>query len=503
MADVDKNILLTVDVDADKGEASTSKLASALGGLRGKLGDARKGLNETAEGLELNALAAGALAGVIGGTLVGAVAKFVEQDKKAAEATERLGEAFDELLFTLGNAVVGGDNFAQTTDKMAVAIGGLTEYVDQNRESIFEFSKQAVVGLTYVVEWVGKAGLGVVTFIQGVVDSVQFLVQQVLRFELFIGEKFGDLIGDKQGAQNLRDFRATVEADNPFAETERRAALIDDLGRGAQSVRDIFQGKGGTTAPVSSAAGRRRVGAGGGAAQAGDELTFTDAEGLADLFALQAEGALPGTLAGGAGGASIESVTQDVGQLVAATDTLTVSLDAGQTAGQRLTDSLAQGLDQLTSSAVALGVSLADALVTSLAQGEASLDAWVGTALQGIGQIALNFGQTAILAGLASQALPFLGLSGGAAVAAGSALVALGLGLKAGGAALASGGSAGGSGGAGGGIGAGAPTPPQLTQTRDRDTTIILEIDGQRVGAAIGPALEDMAQMGRLRLGRV
>jgi hypothetical protein len=152
---------------------------------------------------------------------------------------------------------------------------------------------------------------------------------------------------------------------------------------------------------------------------------------------------------------------------------------------------------------VALGVSLADALVTSLAQGEASLDAWVGTALQGIGQIALNFGQTAILAGLASQALPFLGLSGGAAVAAGSALVALGLGLKAGGAALASGGSAGGSGGVGGGIGAGAPSVPQLAQTRDRDTTIILEIDGQRVGAAIGPALEDMAQMGRLRLGRV
>jgi hypothetical protein len=301
----------------------------------------------------------------------------------------------------------------------------------------------------------------------------------------------------------LRDFRAIVEQDNPFAETEKRAAQIEDLGKGAQSVRDILQGNGGTTAPVSSAAGRRRVGAGGGAAQAGDELTFTDAEGLADLFALQAEGALPGTLAGGAGGASIESVTQDVGQLIAATDTLTVSLDAGQTAGQRLTDSLAQGLDQLTSSAVALGVSLADALVTSLAQGEASLDAWVGTALQGIGQIALNFGQTAILAGLASQALPFLGLSGGAAVAAGSALVALGLGLKAGGAALASGGSAGGAGGVGGGIGAAAPSVPQLAQTRDRDTTIILEIDGQRVGAAIGPALEDMAQMGRLRLGRV
>ena len=268
MADVEKNILLTVDVDASKGEASTSKLASTLGGLRGKLSDAREGLNQTAESLELTALAGGALAAVIGGTLVGAVGKFIEQDKKAAEATEKLGEAFDELLFTLGNAVVGGDNFAQTTDKMTTAIGGLTEYVDQNRESIFEFSKQAVVGLTYVVEWVGKAGLGVVTFIQGVVDSVQFLVQQVLRFELFIGEKFGDLIGDKQGAQNLRDFRATVEADNPFAETERRAALIDDLGKGAQSVRDILQG-GGAGAPVSSAAGRRRVRAGGGGGGSG------------------------------------------------------------------------------------------------------------------------------------------------------------------------------------------------------------------------------------------
>lgn len=507
MADVEKKILIEVDVDADKAASQTSRLSSAFGSLRGKAGDLRAGLNETAESLEITALAGGALAAVVGGTLFGAVGKFIEQDKKAAEATEKLGEAFDDLLFTLGNAILGGDNFAATTDRMIKAVEGLTTYVDNNRDSIFEFSKQSVVGLSYVVEWVGKAGLGVVTFIQGVVDSVQFLVQQVLRFELFIGEKFGDLIGDKAAAQNLRDFRATVEADNPFAETEKLSALIDELGKGAQSVRDFFTGTGGkAAAPVGSAKARRRTGAGGGAGGAGgsaEELTFSDEESLAALFAAQAEGAMPSQVGAGAGGASIASVAGDTRELAAATDTLTASLTAGDEAGARFTTNLSEGLDSLTSSAVALGVSLADALVTSLAQGEASLEAWVGTALQGIGQIALNFGQTAILAGLASQALPFFGLSGGAAVAAGGALVVLGLGLKAGGAALASG-AGGGRGGASGASLGGAPSAPsQLRQTDSRDTTIVLEIDGQRVGAAVAPALEDMAQMGRLRLGGV
>ena len=125
--------------------------------------------------------------------------------------------------------------------------------------------------------------------------------------------------------------------------------------------------------------------------------------------------------------------------------------------------------------------------------------AWVGGALEGIGSVALALGQAGIAAGALQTASPFFGLTGPAAIAAGSALVALGLGLKAGGAALAAGASG------GGGVGPAAapietPRAPSLRQTEDRETTIVLEIDGQRIGKALAGPLRQMAELGHLQL---
>jgi len=193
-------------------------------------------------------------------------------------------------------------------------------------------------------------------------------------------------------------------------------------------------------------------------------------------------------------------MTMDTEAFTMATRDLESALGGVGVAGDAMAQSIADGLDSVTSSAIALGVGLADSLVTSFAKGEASMSAWVGGALEGIGSVALALGQAGIAAGALQTASPFFGLTGPAAIAAGSALVALGLGLKAGGAALAAGASGGGGGGAGPGV-LEPPRPQALRETEDRDTTIILEIDGQKIGKALAGPLRQMAELGHLQLG--
>jgi hypothetical protein len=502
MADQTKTILIDVDVDASKAEGGASKARAALASLGDGLGRAREKGNELADELELVGIAAGTVAAVIGGTLVGAISKFIEQDKKAADSVESLGKAFDELLFTLGNAILGGDNFAKTTDKVTGAVKDLTTEIDNNRGQIFEFAKGTVTALSYVVEYMLKAVLGVQIFIQAVVDAIQEAVRLGIAGFINLAEGLADLLGVKLGDNHYAlKLSLEVEGQNRFRETIALAERLDELSAGFEGAREFVGGLGtgpGST-PVGSAKGRRRVGVGGGVGAEADTLDFTEAEGLATLFQLQAEGGAPGATGAAAGAGGLGSVTQDVGQLTSATDDLTASLAGADVAGARLTENMAAGFDSLTTSAVSLGVALADSLVSAFVQGEASVEKWVGTALEGIGQIALNFGQAAILAGAVSNAVPFFGLSGGVAIAAGAALVALGLGLKAGGAALASGGGEGG-GAVGAGSSAPVPRPPALRQTDDRETTIVLEIDGQRIGRAMAGPLRQMLELGHLRV---
>lgn len=501
MADQTKTILIDVDVDASKAEGGASKARAALASLGDGLGRAREKGNELADELELVGIAAGTVAAVIGGTLVGAISKFIEQDKKAADSVESLGKAFDELLFTLGNAILGGDNFAKTTDKVTGAVKDLTTEIDNNRGQIFEFAKGTVTALSYVVEYMLKAVLGVQIFIQAVVDAIQEAVRLGIAGFINLAEGLADLLGVKLGDNHYAlKLSLEVEGQNRFRETIALAERLDELSAGFEGAREFVGGLGtgpGST-PVGSAKRRRRVGGeGGGAGE--DVLDFTEAESLATLFQLQAEAGAPGATGAAAGAGGLGSVTQDVAQLTSATDDLTASLAGADVAGARLTENMAAGFDSLTTSAVSLGVALADSLVSAFVQGEASVEKWVGTALEGIGQIALNFGQAAILAGAVSNAVPFFGLSGGVAIAAGAALVALGLGLKAGGAALASGGGEGG-GAVGAGSSAPVPRPPALRQTDDRETTIVLEIDGQRIGRAMAGPLRQMLELGHLRV---
>lgn len=500
MADQTKTILVEVDVDATKAEAGTSKARAALGKISEGFASAREKGNELAGELELVGLTAGTVAAVIGGTLVGAISKFIDQDKKAAESVEKLGKAFDELLFTLGNAILGGDNFAKSTDKVTGAVEELTSAVDKNRGEIFEFSKGTVTALSYVVEYALKTVLGVQIFVQAVVDAIQEAVRLGILGFVNLAEGLSDLLGVKLGDGHYQlKLSLEVEGQNRFKETIALAERLDTLSAGFEKAREFVGGLGtGQGGAVSSAKKRARTG--GGESTEEEVLDFTEAESLATLFQLQAEAGAPGATGAAAGAAGLGSVTQDVEQLTSAADALAASFVGADAASMRLTQSIADGLDSVTSSAIALGVGLADSLVTSFAKGEASMSAWVGGALEGIGSVALALGQAGIAAGALQTASPFFGLTGPAAIAAGSALVALGLGLKAGGAALAAGASGG---GGGGGAGPGVLEPPRpqaLRETEARDTTIILEIDGQKIGKAMAGPLRQMAELGHLRL---
>lgn len=499
MADQTKTILVEVDVDASKAEAGTSKARAALAGVGEGFAAAREKGNELADELEIVGLAAGTVAAVVGGTLVGAISKFVEQDKKAADATERLSKAFDDLLYTLGNAVLGGDNFAKITDKITSAVSDLTKQIDSNREEIFAFSKDAVIGLTHVVEWVAKTALGVYGFFQFIVDSIQELFRTGLEYVF----GFYDAVFKKLGLETSDEWGAllvSIETDtSAFKETERIAELLERVTQGAEGVRGFFSGLGEGGGSVSSAKARQRVGGGGGGAH-GEEMTFTEEEVYGPEMTFGAEEVL-GDITGGAQGiaAQIPQMTVDTEAFTLAARDLEGALGGVEVAGDAMAQSIADGLDSVTSSAISLGVGLADSLVTSFAKGEASMGAWVGSALDGIGSVALALGQAGIAAGALQTASPFFGLTGPAAIAAGAALVALGLGLKAGGAAIAAGGARGGGASAGAG-GLEPPRPQALRQTEDRDTTIILEIDGQKIGKALARPLREMAELGHLQL---
>lgn len=250
----------------------TQRWADDVNALRAKLILASGGIDKYEKSVESLrggfALATGgalALAGAVGGALTGAVSKFIEEDKKAAKAVKGLTDQMDELLFTLGNAVVGGDNFSSTADKMTSALEGLTKTVDENREEIFAFSKEAVVGLTHVVEWTAKAVLGLYGVFQGAVDGLQELFRQGFLGFLNLAEGLADALGIKLG-QDHYDLKLTVETDtSAFKETERLASLLEGITSGADKVRAFFGegGAGSVSAPVSSAKDRARTPSGG------------------------------------------------------------------------------------------------------------------------------------------------------------------------------------------------------------------------------------------------
>jgi len=140
-------------------------------------------------------------------------------------------------------------------------------------------------------------------------------------------------------------------------------------------------------------------------------------------------------------------------------------------------------------------------IVGALAGQGGAWKALQANALRALGNLAAQMGSFFLLAGIGSESLGFFGLQGAGAIGAGIGLIALGAALS--------------------GVGAFVGREEKRTQgrqatslnsrsadaykpafqkTEDRDTTIILEIDGQKIGKALARPLREMAELGHLQL---
>lgn len=512
-----KNILVVLDMDT----SDAKKAAEDLTQVVESLGDALEDQEESAEkfsdsvddaakhtsrfgdiaeesletvkgafGLALGG--ATAFFGFIGGAGVAAINKFIEADKKTSDAIDELTEGFDELLYTFGNAVVGGDNFATVIETVTGVLKDMTTGVNENRETVFSFSKDTVVGLTYVVEWVAKTGLGVYGFFQFIVDGIQELVrtgfEYIFKFYDGVFKILGLEMGDEWGALGV-----SIETDtSSFRETERLAELLDSVTKGAEKVRGFFGESGPLSQPVSSAKTRRRTGgSGSGGAKPGDEITFSDAESVATKFQLADEALLQFSTSAQVAGSSIQSAVGFTRELAQGQDTVKAATE-GATAGTKEWEGAVSSVAQTWAGFAGGFLQSSLQIVTAMSGQGGAWKAWQSAGLQAIGSVANYYAD--LLFGIGAGNL-FISPGLSAAAFAG------GLILK--GVAGAVAGAADRVGASGGGratTAARAAAPVSSGRDQGGDTTIILEMDGNRLAHTVAPHLARAARNGILTL---
>lgn len=264
--------------------SASQKVADSMQALRVKLIVAAGGVEKYEQSVEALkgglGLAVGAVTGfaaAIGGAATAAVTKFIEEDAKAHKSVKALGDAFDDLVFTFGNAVAGGDNFVTVTDRIAKAVEDMTRRVDGNRGAIFEFTKSAITALTYVAEWAAKAVVGVYGFIKGVIALIQEAVRQAMLGFLNMAEFVSGIIGVELGDQHY-NLKMTLESDDVFRDLYQISDLLDGITSTMEGARGLLSGEGPLNKPVESAQRRRKVAGAGGGAKPAAEITFSEEE---------------------------------------------------------------------------------------------------------------------------------------------------------------------------------------------------------------------------------
>lgn len=446
-------------------------------------------------GFGLMAGAATAAGGAILGGVVKGVETFLEKDARASAAVKRLTDGFEDFFYTLGNAVVGGDNFAKVLDKITGALTDVTSETDKSREQIFAFSKDLVIGLTHVVEWVSKTALGVYGFFQFIVDGLQELFRQGFLGFINLAEGLAGILGVELGSQHYQ-LKMTVETDtSAFRETERVAELLNSITSGADKVRAFFGDEGGLTAPVTSAKTRHKKGEGAGGG--GDTIDFTEAEALQTLFSLQDEAGAPGATTGSAIFASMAS---DLDATTVAADGLTAALMGVGEAGASISAGIDQFATSTAQSLLALGESVAGIFASAFGDGATDARKIFGEVIKATGAWAISTGNILIAAGLGWSAIPgFQGSAG--AVTAGGVLVGLGIAAQAGGAALSRSAQSSPSAGSFGGTRAPTASPGRsgLEQLAAEEGVIVVNLDGMLVGRAMLGPLHRLMNSGHLR----
>jgi hypothetical protein len=128
--------------------------------------------------IAVGALAGGLAAMVSTGVAVAidSVKKFIDVDVRAHRAATQLDKAVDKLSQAFGSALVGGSKNASTAlDKLTGIVKGLTEVIEENEESIFEWVKTAGEGSVKVLRFVARVGLGLRTIVAMTSDGFGLL----------------------------------------------------------------------------------------------------------------------------------------------------------------------------------------------------------------------------------------------------------------------------------------------------------------------------------------
>ena len=88
-----------------------------------------------------------------------AVSKYAESNTEVAERLAGTSSALDDLQAAIGATIIGGDNLEQMTGGLNIAVGGLTEIIEDNEEA---FQALAVGGFRVVVNGALLVGRGMI-----------------------------------------------------------------------------------------------------------------------------------------------------------------------------------------------------------------------------------------------------------------------------------------------------------------------------------------------------
>lgn len=516
-----------IDLEVEGESEFASQLRRASDQI-GKLGDAakqaREDLNSTFEG---GAEAALGFAAVVGGTLYLAFEKFLEQDKRTQESLSKTGDAFDELVGSFVHAATGGDGLAKVIDAVGVKLQELTKWVNENRNDIAEFGQDALYWGSYVLQGITNIGGGLVLLVSAGIEGVQALVRGA--FGLFYGlvEEVSSILYEFPSIQERlgltdNDLTRIIEEareglrllgeEGSFETTTKLVGFLENINASFDGLRQNIDQTTASVGEFKKTAGEGGGGGGGAnprglAQQTSDNLFLSAAgtdyspisRGLADVAA-QAQITRESLLDVGE---TIGILATDADEGTRALSNLGLALAATEQASERAAKKLDADMDTLASSAISLGVGLTDAFL-AFAVGAQSGGQLLQTVLSNVGNLAGALGSLFLFAGIGSEALPFLGLSGGAAVGAGIGLLGLAAGLKATSSYLGASGAGGGGGGGSygpslaSGAGRTSSGPTRSTRSEDRTVNLVLQ-DGQSFRGYLTDAQRDDQRRLRVR----
>jgi hypothetical protein len=464
-------------------------------------------------------------AGALAGAGVAALKSFLTQNTQTKAAGDRLKTSLDGLVYTLGNALVGGgQRGGKALDVLNGIVKQLAKAIDENRQTIADFAISAANAFLYVAEYGGKAILGlkiIFNVLQDLADNVAYtigetfhsvtvtLIEAAKSIADLLPENINEALGDparywgealRDAQQDLQAFYAGHGQDSPgFKRVQESADQIEAYTKTFDDLRAKLSGLQGQG---FSGTGGRAPRAGGGGGGVGGAIEASSA-GLGGLFGAPLSQArdLAVDLAASGERAQVTfgllgSVLRDVVQPAASEAFGSVSSLYAEAARQ--TESLMRLTDQLGQSFVAFGIGALQGL-TAFALGAQTGGQALGGLLQTLGQLATNTGSFLLLSGLGFQALP-LGFTAGGAIAAGAGLIGLGTTLGVAGAAISSGRGAGAAGGASsaGGASFARPDLGARPESQPRRTEIVLQV-GREV---LGRVIEDEVNA-RISLNRI